>query len=237
MIFLRVALIIFICSSLGTKALSQQYPTFLSVGTGPVAYKGDLNDRYDKWGTSLQLSVFLNKKKRTNGEFNISVGQLSGQNKDYTFDGVIEDDVKINTFFITNFTAISYNLHVNFVSMTKLKIYCGLGVGLIRFNPKNLDDDNLLDIPETRLPDESYVNTVFALPLQLGFYYYLVNGFGVGFQANIMNSQTDYLDNISQLGNRTKKDNILSYKFNLLIPIHFKASEKKEVISEDLQQQ
>lgn len=235
--FLRTTLVLFTVSCVSTASLAQQFPTFLSLGTGPVAYKGDLNERYDKLGTSFQMSIFLNKKKRTNGEFNISIGKLTGQNKDYTFDGEMTSDVKINTFIITNFTAVSYNLHVNFVSMSNLKIYGGLGIGLMRFNPRNVKDENLLDIPETRLPDESYVNTVFAFPLQLGFYYYLKNGFGAGFQANLMNPQTDYLDNIGQLGNRSKKDNILSYKFNLLIPIHFKSKEKNDSISEDLLQQ
>lgn len=73
----------------------------------------------------------------------------------------------------------------------------------------------------SRAADETYGNVTIMLPTQAGAMYLLPNGYGAGIQGGWANPQTDYLDNISQWGNRSKKDNLFWLKFQFVVPMVF----------------
>ena len=64
------------------------------------------------------------------------------------------------------------------------------------------------------------------LPTQVGANYFFKNTMGVGLQVGVLNPQTDYLDNISQLGNLENNDKVLSIRLMLIISIFEKEEEE-----------
>jgi hypothetical protein len=88
-------------------------------------------------------------------------------------------------------------------------------IGLMRFNPKDQNQNTLIDDSKTRAKNEEFRNIAISLPLAIQLQYksnYRVNyTFNLGF----LNPQTDYLDNLSQLANPTDKDNVLYYGLGL----------------------
>jgi hypothetical protein len=45
-------------------------------------------------------------------------------------------------------------------------------------------------------------------------------------EVGLMNTRTDYLDNISQLGDPTTKDNVLRVRFSVIAPITYDSPER-----------
>jgi hypothetical protein len=145
------------------------------------------------------------------------IGSLSGQQ----VGGIpTSGSPQPNTFFKTSTVSLHYDLRYNFFRKEKWKVYASLGFGLLRFNPKDESDNNLQDFQNTRAENETYGNIVAVIPLQLGAMYFLNNGFGTNFQFGFLNPTTDYLDNISDLGEETGGDNVLQFRFSLLVPLN-----------------
>ena len=198
------------------QAQDGQPEKLLAVGVVIQSYKGDLSDTYSTYSGSFKASLLFNKKERWNGGINLMIGNLSGQ----TLSGIPSaGSPQPNTFFKTSVVSLHYDLRYNLVSKEKWKAYVSLGFGLMRFNPKDQDDNNLQDLIDTRAANETYGNITGMMPLQVGVMYFLPNGFGVNFQTGFLNTFTDYLDNVSDLGNQSGGDNILQFQFSLLAPL------------------
>lgn len=101
-------------------------------------------------------------------------------------------------------------------------IYISQGLGLIRYEPKDENNEPLQKKFDTRASNETYNNVSLMLPTQAGINYILKNGYGVGLQAGWLNPQTDYIDNISQWGNRQKNDNTFLVRFAFMVPLTYK---------------
>jgi hypothetical protein len=100
-------------------------------------------------------------------------------------------------------------------------VYVSQGIGLIRYEPKDAQNNKLLNNFSSRASNEAYSNVSAMLPTQAGVNYVLSNGYGIGFQTGWLNLQNDYIDNISQWGTRQKKDNALWYRFTLMVPLTY----------------
>jgi hypothetical protein len=193
----------------------------LEVGVAANAYRGDLAIKYQKWSSAFQLGLKLNAKKRLNGHFNLGIGTVTGQNPDYHYNGDNAQPATPNRFFKTSYVSLNYDLQVNLVKSRHWIVYLSQGAGLIRFAPKNERNQALSGQLNTRPEEESYNNITMLLTTQAGAMYLFANGYGVGVQGGWLNPQNDYLDNISQWGNRSKKDNVLGFRFSFLAPIAF----------------
>ena len=90
-----------------------------------------------------------------------------------------------NTFFRSSLISLHYDLRYNFIRKERLKAYVSLGFGLVRFNPKDQEDNSLQDLLDTRADNETYGNITAMLPLQAGAMYFLDNGFGASFQMGL----------------------------------------------------
>lgn len=230
MINIKVPAVVVLLTMVGTFLHAQDslntrsdYPTHLLIA-GPAmhAYKGDLNDRYDKWGTGIHFSLQFNKNRRFNSELNIAIGQVSGQESQYDYQLSDGSYAPVNTVFSTNFSAISYHLHLNLIKKDHLRLYVSQGLGLMRFQPKDKNGDYLADRNSTRAPDEEYGSITAVLPWQIGGYYLFKNGFGVDAKVSWLNTTTDYIDNISAWGTNNGNDNIFTMRIGLIIPIGYK---------------
>ncbi|WP_422360265.1 hypothetical protein [Reichenbachiella sp.] len=190
-------------------------------GIGPASYGGDLGKAYSGSSLLVNIGFKLNKDKKLNGNFRLSIGSVTGQELDYSTTDNTGVPATPNTFFKSSFIGLNYEAHYNFLDKKKYKVYLSQGIGLFRFNPKDESNNNLVDMPDTRSLGESYRNLIIQLPTQLGAKYYLPNDFAIGVQFGFMNPITDYLDNLGVWGNKNGNDNILVLQFELHAPISF----------------
>ena len=176
--------------------------------------------RSAKLTSFFNIGIRFNQKKKLNGTFQVNIGSLTSQNPDYQY----KDDITAtpNTFFKTSVVSIHYDMAYNFIVKSNYRIFAGLGVGLLRYQPKDDLDNKLLDQPETRPDGETYSNTSAVIPIKIGGTYFLPNNFGLEVQGLMMNPQTDFLDNISGWGNRDGNDQYFMIQLNMLIPLNLK---------------
>jgi hypothetical protein len=204
--------------STGPKQVSR----FLEIGVSANAYRGDLGIANPKWSSAFQAGLKLNFKKRFNSHFNIAIGNITGQNPEYRFENTDTIAATPNLFFKTNFVAANYDLQVHLLKYKGIMVFVSQGIGLIRYEPKDANNQSLGDNFDSRVANETYGNISLLWPTQAGVNYIFNNGYGVGLQAGWLNPQTDYLDNISQWGNRKKKDNTLWVRFSFMVPLTYK---------------
>jgi len=217
-----LGLYLIVCSfSWAALAQSTQVKEFLIIGASANAYNGDLGDAFDKWASSAHIGFKFNMKKRFNGSINLSIGNITGQEVDYAFEGNSSVPPTPNTFFKTRIFSVNYEFQYNLIKHGPWIVYLSQGIGFLSFNPKNQFSQDLSDIPKTRAPGETFSNTSIFFPSQLGAVYLFKNGFGFELKTGLMNTTTDYLDNISQWGNEGGNDNILMVKFSVYAPLSF----------------
>jgi len=196
-----------------------QKSKLISVGVSANAYRGDLTSSFEKWSNVFHLGLKFNASKKINGNFNLGVGFITGENLNYEFGSDEIPAPNPNRFFRTPIFILNYALNYNFFQWKKFTFYASQGVGLMRFNPQNEFFEDFQDHPETRAVNETFSNITLILPTQVGFLYLFENNFGLSFQVGLMNSLTDYLDNISDWGTKKGIDNILSTRFSFHIPL------------------
>jgi hypothetical protein len=194
---------------------------FLELGISANAYKGDLSASYQKWTPAFHAGLKLNFKKRFNSHINLAIGSVSGENLNYAVPSEVTPAPTPNTYFKTNFVTVNYDLQLHLLKYKGLMVYISQGIGLIRYEPKDAQNNKLLDNFSSRASNESYSNVSAVLPTQAGIQYILKNGYGIGFQAGWLNLQNDYIDNISLWGSRQKKDNALLYRFAFMVPLTY----------------
>jgi len=217
--FLLISLLISIislhCNAQEPDSIQQNITYFLELGVSANAYRGDLTIRYEKWTQAIHVGMKLSRKKRLNGYIGLTIGKVTGENINYTYE--------TNKFFVTNFIIFNYDLKVNIITREFFVLYLSQGIGLMRFTPKDKDNNDLASNPDTRAKEESkqYRNISFLFPQTIGAIYIFNNHYGVGLQIGLLNQSTDYVDNISLLSDQKIRDNILQYRFILYAPIKF----------------
>lgn len=212
-------------SSVHAPKKSASLPTrFFELGVNANAYKGDLNHSYQQFTSAVTLGLRLNFKKRLNSHFALTIGSITGSNPYFqtNYYSGADSGVTPNNFFKTTFVQVNYDLQFNIIKTKSLIVYVSQGIGIFKFTPKDINNNSLAGQLNTRAPNENYNTTTFSFPTSAGFYYLFKNNLGAGFQAGWLNTQTNYLDNIGQLGNRPKNDNILFYRFLVCIPVSYK---------------
>ena len=220
-----LSLFLFLSLAVNAQDSSSNAPTrFFELGINSNAYKGDLNHSYQKFTSSISLGLRLNYKKRFNSHFGLMIGSVIGQNPYFqtNYYSGADSGATPNSFFKTSFWQANYDLQFNIIKTKSFVLYISQGIGVFHFNPKDATNNSLVGQLNTRAPNEAYNTTTISLPTSAGFFYLFKNYIGAGFQAGWLNTQTNYIDNISQLGTRNKNDNILFYRFLVYVPLTFK---------------
>jgi hypothetical protein len=184
------------------------------LGVSANAYKGDLSDNYGFWSSSMHLGLKFAKKKRWNGHFNFSIGNIRGENYAYEFSNTATP----NRFFRTNLVAFQFDLQYNFLKTKHWIGHVGQGIGLMRFLPKNENNVKLQNELQTRAINEVYGNVTAILPTSVAITYLLKNGYGLGMNVTWLRPTTDYLDNISLWGTKQGNDKVIMVKFYVSVP-------------------
>lgn len=206
----------FSCTLLGySQQDSTRVAPKLSAGLSYNAYRGDLGEGYQSGGLAVQLSYMFGHERRLHGGLHAAAGSFTAYElqtgpTDFT------SDVFPNNYFSTRFFSIHYGLQYDIVRRSNWLVYISQGLGIMRFVPRDEQGNSLTDALETRADNESYGNAAAILPTQVGVDYYLPNLLGVGLKLGWLNTTTDYLDNISLLGDRPGNDNV----FQLLLQLH-----------------
>ena len=186
---------------------------FLELGISANAYQGDLSS-YQHWTAVYHIGIKFNQRGKLNSRLGISAGFLTGENRFYAF-----PEGTPNNFFRTSVISFDYELHFHLIKKRNYLLYLSQGISLIRFNPKMNVGDEFVNLTDTRSIDETFGNIAFALPTGIGAAYILKNGYGIGAQAQILNLQSDYLDNIGLWGTRQGNDNALRFKIFVYAPL------------------
>lgn len=192
------------------------YVRWMELGIGATAYIGDLSDRYDFWSPYTSLVLHFAQKNRWGSQLQLSIGAVRGENYSFIFQ---QPDVQVNTAFVTRLQALQYRLNFMLVRRRHWHLYLQAGIGLLRYDPQDMQGQSLAEQRNTRMPGEEYGTLTWMLPLGMGSRYILANGWGIHAQLGWWNPMTDYIDNIGRLGQRIGNDNILSFRWGLLIPI------------------
>lgn len=196
--------------------LAQKTP-LISVGFSGNSYNGELSS-YSNWTAGFQASWVFNTKRKLSGSLHIGLTSVSGEDRSFNVQSNIGDP-NPNTFVKTNLLFINYAAKYSFVQRDRFSAYLSQGIGFARFTPNDEFGNNLEDQDDTRNVDETYRNISLILPTFIGVQYLLSNGLGLSFEFGLQNTTSDYLDNISELGD-SGSDNIMSTRLHLLIPFN-----------------
>ncbi len=182
---------------------AQEKHLYISFGPSPVSYKGELSNKYSKWGVSGNISLSTSKGNFLHNELELSKGYFSGQSSS-------ENPSFTNDFFKTSFVSVNYALHFNILRKKKINISLSPGIGIFRFTPFDSNGN------KHTLPEEQG-NTSIMLPLKISSEYVFTNNYRIGISARWMSPQTDALDNVVKKG--TKNDKIVQFYFFIKIPL------------------
>lgn len=192
----------------------------LVVGFGGTSYRGDLTNRFESWGGTFHAGLAFNKKKRMNGFLHLMIGGVRGNSRSYvTNSNQTTQIAQPNSYFKTSLISFGYELRINVIKKQSYILYVSPGIALLRFDPKDEYNQSFSNQLLTRASGETYSNISLMLPTKIGGAYYLNKGYGIGCDIGFLNPLTDYIDNISKLGNRNKKDNLLQINLLLYIPL------------------
>lgn len=201
---------------LALPSFAQKKESYFHVGVSANSYNGEIGN-YSDWSPGMQFGLLFNKKKRLNGAVNFGFGAVNGEDRNFGFQSNTGTPTP-NNFVKTNFIFLNYDLHVNVLKRENLIVYLSQGIGFIRFTPKDEFDEDLEPQDNTRNEGETYRNLSLILPTSLGVVYFIPGKLGFSFQGGWLNTSTDYLDNISELGD-SGNDNTLSIRLALLLPL------------------
>ena len=196
--------------------LFRQKQSYLAVGVSGNSYNGELGT-YKSWSPGFCISTLFNPTKKLNGSVSLSLGSFSSEKSNFDFRANTGTPTP-NNFVKTNFVRLNYAIRYNLVHKEKLIAYVSQGIGFLRFNPKDDLGEDLEPQDNTRQQDETYRNISFMLPTSLGALYFLPNKFAVSLELGLLNTTTDYLDNISEFGD-SGNDNIITSQLSLIVPL------------------
>jgi hypothetical protein len=199
------------------QAQSTSYHPYLNVGVSATSYRGDLTNRFSSWSSGFDAGILLNRKHRTNGYFHLSMGTVQGENSDYSYSQ--DATATPNTFFTTSYFSLGYEMRINVVKETNYVAYFSLGINAFRYNPRDQYKESYSNQFATRAKNETYGSLAFSFPMKIGGAYFVRQGYGIGAEIGFLNLTTDYIDNISEWGNKSKKDNLLQAVFKIYIPL------------------
>lgn len=195
------------------KSIEGRLITGLSYG----AYRGDLGDTYQSGGLGVHVGYMFSHNKKLHGGLHAAAGTFSG----YELSNTSPDfgaEVLSNTYFRSSFISVHYSLQYDIIRRERWLLYVSQGLGIVRFNPRDEFGNALPDNPETRAENENYGTAAAVLPTQAGIDYYLPNRLGIGLKAGWLNTTTDYLDNVSQLGDKAGNDNVMQVILKVHVP-------------------
>ncbi|WP_281614295.1 outer membrane beta-barrel protein [Flammeovirga sp. SubArs3] len=202
---------------------------YLEIGPAIGSYRGDLSPNYSKVNGGVNVGYIFNKERRWNFRLDFSYLYVQGQilrAPDYI---PPLTEPYPNDYFQSHTFNTSLSVMFNIINKDNFKVYIAQGIGLFYYNPMDENGEELIEnisdprqgYYKTRNDGEDYTNFALSLPTRFGVNYFFPTNFGVGVSATFANIFTDYLDNVSELGNVKGNDNLMSVNFSFFIPLQY----------------
>lgn len=205
----KLVLLILVVLSANSSVLAQNW-VYISISQN--TYIGDLNpisgsfynpSAYDgQLGYSVGFERSFDESVRWFAE--IAIGEYQGS---YSLRSTVNrsefslnNEVRANSFILGSFKSATVGFNWTYLSFDWISFNTGLGIGVFDFSVKDLDGRNLRDVPLSRRPNEKYPRIITSLPLKLGLMFFEKSNFNVSYEVSWLFVNTDYLDNIGELG-------------------------------------
>lgn len=185
----------------------------LGIGLTGATYVGDLSDgkmQYNRFypGVNFSLQNVGKPKSHLQMQLNAGFGAFSEQDDTDTLFANVPKNIRPNRFVYTPFYYGDFRFKVVPIQGFRLKPYMSVGAGLLLFSPQDEFENLLVEKPNSRPKGEEYNTYTFYVPASLGLDVKLSNALSLGVDYTFRLLNTDYLDNISQLGNAENKDKL-----------------------------
>ena len=189
-------------------------PLRLGIGLLAAGYAGDLtvnSHPFERFSAGASLSLQFASEKLISPQLNGGFGKFSAQDRDIA----AVEGVQPNTFVETPFFFVDLRIKARFLRETGFNPYISAGIGMLGFTPRDGMGNSLLDNYSTRQEGETYGSITANFPLSAGFEVKLGPILLVGLEYTYRVTTTDYLDNISALGQKEGNDNLQSILLSL----------------------
>lgn len=189
-------------------------PPQLGLGLSVGSYLGDLNPQLnaaDGFTPGLDMSLQF-PGKALGPEIHAGLGQIVAQLPPGT-----QAVMPVNTFVATDLFYLDLRMRLQLLRRFRLNPVLAGGVGVLVFSPKDYTGAALTDLPATRANGEMYSGSSLSFPVSAGLRYRFNNRFSIGAEAITRWTKSDYLDNISQWGNATGNDRVVSLVLSAFI--------------------
>lgn len=192
--------------------LAQQ---FASVGIGSNSYIGDLSPTR----TMGQLNVLLRYQKMLDESLalqaTVNVGEIEGEYEPGDPIELLGSSRTPNTYFSARVNSLDVGLKWYILKSNFVQLNASLGLGLLTYTIEDKEERSLNKREETRLPDEDYVLRAAYLPASIGLVFFHDKSISLEIEQSWSFTNTDYLDNISYLGDKSGNDHIVRHSLTL----------------------
>lgn len=202
------------------------YTKFAGLSFGTSIPRTDLEPSYSKPGTLVSASMQFTPNRWLNVGFWLNLGEVQSENRDVRF--FDQSEFQINDFARTTYQSVHVEPTLHLLKKPNYSVYLAQGFGFLRFTVFDRNNSDLVGQLNSRDQGEDYSNFTVLLPTTLNAYYFLPNDFGFHLRTGWLNSQTDYLDNISSFGNPENNDNLFILQFSIIKRFTFKNSDDEK---------
>ena len=188
-----------------------------------LRYRGDLLDKKASWerfNAGGVLHIEFEAPRRATPYFSFGWGTLRAENRT-----LAQEKPIYNTYFSTTYRYITLQVKIRIRKKSRLYPFFAPGIGFFFFTPKDAEGKSLVEQLQTRNEGEDYPTNAFMFPLQIGLHYRVSHHVHIELYYKVLNPQTDYIDNIGQLGNDPKKDQVSG--FGIQFGFLFREMEKR----------
>lgn len=178
-----------------------------------ITYHGDLNANEEYWHRfypGANFSLQFNSIRRLSPQMNVGFSKIIVQDRNLPGRGL-----KPNNYVETPFFWGNVLLKCRIPKVGRFRPHVAAGIGLIGFNPKDIDGNSLATNQQTRSNGETYATTVVFFPVNVGFELKLNRFAAIGLDYYRFNITTDYFDNIGKLGTKSGNDKLEGLQFTL----------------------
>ncbi len=210
---IAIVLLLMLAVNLSAQGPSPK-PLRLGIGLLAAGYAGDLtvnSHPFERFSAGASLSLQFASEKLISPQLNGGFGKFSAQDRDIA----AVEGVQPNTFVETPFFFVDLRIKARFLRETGFNPYISAGIGMLGFTPRDGMGNSLLDNYSTRQEGETYGSITANFPLSAGFEVKLSPILLVGLEYTYRVTTTDYLDNISALGQKEGNDNLQSILLSL----------------------
>lgn len=175
--------------------------SYAHVGIGGNYYDGELSGGLEEPQANITAGYTYRLDQHFFIHAEINVGRITGEYQPGDNFRGIRLNPEINKYFVSNTESIQAGIQWEWFRWYPFHSYVGVGVGFLSYEIADSQGRNILDIPSTRLPNETYDTRAMYVPLQVGVVLFHRKRVNIVLEQSWNITTTDYLDNIGYLGN------------------------------------